>query len=136
MVSLSNSMMLVLADGTPPAHTDTATTATTATTQQPANGAAAQGPMGCGQGGITSFAPLILIFAVFYFMLIRPQQKKQKETEAMRSSIKKGDRVLTTGGLYGTVVGEREGIVVLKVADDVKMEFSREAIIQVKERSG
>jgi preprotein translocase subunit YajC len=72
---------------------------------------------------------------IVYFMVIRPQQRKQKETEAMRASIRKGDRVLTTGGLYGTVVGERNGIVVLKVADDVKMEFSRDAIIQVKERS-
>jgi preprotein translocase subunit YajC len=79
---------------------------------------------------------LAVTVGIVYFMIIRPQQKKQKETEAMRSSIKKGDRVLTTGGLYGTVVGEKEGIVVLKVADDVKMEFSREAIIQVKERSG
>ena len=79
---------------------------------------------------------LAVTVGIVYFMIIRPQQKKQKETDAMRSSIKKGDRVLTTGGLYGTVVGEKEGIVVLKVADDVKMEFSREAIIQVKERSG
>jgi len=79
---------------------------------------------------------LAVTVGIVYFMIIRPQQKKQKETEAMRSSIKKGDRVLTTGGLYGTVVGEKEDIVVLKVADDVKMEFSREAIIQVKERSG
>jgi preprotein translocase subunit YajC len=69
-------------------------------------------------------------------MIIRPQQRKQKETEAMRSSIRKGDRVLTTGGLFGTVVGERDDVVVLKVADDVKMEFARESIIQVKERSG
>jgi preprotein translocase subunit YajC len=73
---------------------------------------------------------------IVYFMIIRPQQRKQKETEAMRASIRKGDRVLTTGGLYGTVVGERDGIVVLKVADDVKLEFAREAIVQVKERSG
>ncbi len=73
---------------------------------------------------------------IVYFMIIRPQQRKQKETEAMRSSIRKGDRVLTTGGLYGTVVGEKEGIVVLKVADDVKMEFAKDSIIQVKERSG
>lgn len=79
---------------------------------------------------------LAVTVGIVYFMIIRPQQKKQKETEAMRSSIKKGDRVLTTGGLYGTVVGEKEDIVVLKVADDVKMEFSRESIIQVKERSG
>ncbi len=73
---------------------------------------------------------------IVYFMIIRPQQRKQKETEAMRSSIKKGDRVLTTGGLFGTVVGERDGVVVLKVSDDVKMEFARDAIVQVKERSG
>jgi preprotein translocase subunit YajC len=71
---------------------------------------------------------------IVYFMIIRPQQKRQKETDAMRASIKKGDRVLTTGGLYGTVVGEKDGVVVLKVADDVKLEFSRDAIIQVKER--
>ena len=73
---------------------------------------------------------------IVYFMIIRPQQRKQKETEAMRSSIRKGDRVLTTGGLFGTVVGEKEGIIVLKVADDVKMEFARDSIVQVKERSG
>ena len=76
-----------------------------------------------------------ITIGIVYFMIIRPQQRKQKETEAMRSSIRKGDRVLTTGGLYGTVVGEREGVV-LKVSDDVKMEFAREAIVQVKERSG
>ncbi len=79
---------------------------------------------------------LAVTVGIVYFMIIRPQQRKQKETEAMRSSIRKGDRVLTTGGLYGTVVGEREGVVVLKVAEDVKMEFAREAIVQVKERSG
>jgi preprotein translocase subunit YajC len=73
---------------------------------------------------------------IVYFMIIRPQQRKQKETEAMRSSIRKGDRVLTTGGLYGTVVGEKEGIVVLKVSDDVKMEFAKDSIVLVKERSG
>lgn len=78
---------------------------------------------------------LAVTVGIVYFMIIRPQQKKQKETEAMRASIRKGDRVLTTGGLYGTVVGEREGVVVLKVADDVKLEFARDAIVQVKERS-
>lgn len=79
---------------------------------------------------------LAVTVGIVYFMIIRPQQRKQKETDAMRASIRKGDRVLTTGGLYGTVVGERDGIVVLKVADDVKLEFAREAIVQVKERSG
>ena len=71
---------------------------------------------------------------IVYFMIIRPQQRKQKETAAMLSSIRKGDRVLTTGGLFGTVVGTKDDVVVLKVADDVKMEFSRQAIVQIKER--
>ncbi|MEK7316595.1 MAG: preprotein translocase subunit YajC, partial [Candidatus Eisenbacteria bacterium] len=71
---------------------------------------------------------------IFYFMIIRPQQKRQKETEAMLASVKKGDRVLTTGGIYGTVVGTKDDVVVLKVTDEVKMEFSRASIVQVKER--
>lgn len=73
---------------------------------------------------------------IVYFMIIRPQHRKQKETAAMLASIRKGDRVLTTGGLFGTVVGTKDDVVVLKVADDVKMEFSRQAIVQIKERSG
>jgi preprotein translocase subunit YajC len=85
---------------------------------------------------IMHMVPLLAVtFGIIYFMIIRPSQKKQKETEAMRSSIRKGDRVLTTGGLFGTVVGEHDGIVVLKVADDVKVEFAKESIIQVKEKS-
>jgi len=82
---------------------------------------------------VTLLGPIV---GIVYFMMIRPQQRRQKETEAMRSSIRKGDRVLTTGGLFGTVVGERDDVVVLKVADDVKMEFARDSIVQVKERSG
>jgi preprotein translocase subunit YajC len=79
-------------------------------------------------------AILAITVGIFYFMIIRPQQKRQKETEAMLASIRKGDRVLTSGGLFGTVVGTKDDIVVLKVSDDVKMEFSRASIVQVKER--
>jgi len=79
-------------------------------------------------------AILAITVGIFYFMIIRPQQKRQKETEAMLSSIRKGDRVLTTGGIFGTVVGTKDDVVVLKVSDDVKMEFSRASIVQVKER--
>jgi preprotein translocase subunit YajC len=81
---------------------------------------------------------LAITVGIFYFLIIRPQQRKQKETEAMLASIRKGDRVLTSGGLYGTVIGKgpKDDVVVLKVADDVKMEFSRQAIVQVVERSG
>jgi preprotein translocase subunit YajC len=90
------------------------------------------------------FAVLAITIGIFYFMIIRPQQKKQKDTEAMLRAITKGDRVLTSGGVFGTVVGkkgEKEDIVVLKVsevalkgAEDVKMEFSRQSIVQVLER--
>jgi len=100
---------------------------------------AAQGVAEAAPSPMDQMIHMVLLLGVtigiVYFMIIRPQQKKQRETDAMRSSIKKGDRVLTTGGMYGTVVGEKDQIVVLKVADDVKLEFAREAIIQVKERS-
>ena len=68
------------------------------------------------------------IFAVFYFLLIRPQQKQKKERERMLASVKKGDRVVTSSGMHGTVVGLNEHTVVLKVADQVKLEFDRSAI--------
>lgn len=77
---------------------------------------------------------LAITVGIFYFMIIRPQQKRQKETAAMLASIKKGDRVLTTGGIFGIVVGTKDDVVVLKVTDEVKMEFSRASIVQVKER--
>jgi preprotein translocase subunit YajC len=79
-----------------------------------------------------TFAPLIAIAFIFYFMIIRPQQRKQKDTERMLAAIKKGDRVLTSGGIFGTVVGAKDQVVVLKVAEDVKVEFSRQSIVQVQ----
>jgi len=80
------------------------------------------------------FAILAITIGIFYFMIIRPQQKKQKETEQMLQSIRKGDRVLTSGGIFGTVVGEKGDkgeVVVVKVSDEVKMEFTRQSIVQV-----
>jgi len=81
---------------------------------------------------------LAITIGIFYFLIIRPQQKKQRETEEMLKSVRKGDRVLTSGGLYGTVVGNgsKDDVVVLRVSEDVKMEFSRSAIVQVVERGG
>ena len=81
------------------------------------------------------FAILAITIGIFYFMIIRPQQKKQKETDAMLQAISKGDRVLTSGGVFGTVVGKKtDDVIVLKVADDVKMEFSKASIVRVLER--
>lgn len=71
------------------------------------------------------------IFLIIYFLIIRPQQQKQKTLEKMLVGLKKGDRVLTTGGIYGTVVGVDDPKVVLRIADDLKVEFAKNAIVQV-----
>ncbi len=76
------------------------------------------------------------IFAIFYFLLIRPQQRQKRDREAMLGSLKKGDRVVTTGGLYGTVTGLEEQKVVLRVTDQVKLEFDRTAIGRIVEGQG
>lgn len=75
------------------------------------------------------------LFAIFYFLLIRPQQKQRKEREAMLTSVKRGDRVVTSSGLHGTVVGLNEHTVVLKVTDQVKLEFDRSAIGRIVAQS-
>ena len=71
------------------------------------------------------------IFLILYFLLIRPQQQKQKKLDQMLKELKKGDRVVTSGGIIGTVVGLDDGKAVLKIADDVKVEFTKGAITQV-----
>jgi preprotein translocase subunit YajC len=92
--------------------------------------AMAPSPGGGGNGGgIMSVLPLMIgMFAIMYFLIIRPQQKQRRERENLLRAIKKGDRVVTTGGLYGTVVGLSEHTVTLKVADQVKLDFERGAI--------
>jgi preprotein translocase subunit YajC len=84
---------------------------------------------GGSSGGIMSVLPLMIgMFAIMYFLIIRPQQKQRREREDLLRAIKKGDRVVTTGGLYGTVVGLSEHTVTLKVADQVKLDFERGSI--------
>ena len=84
--------------------------------------AMAPSPGGGGNGGgIMSVLPLMIgMFAIMYFLIIRPQQKQKRERENLLRAIKKGDRVVTTGGLYGTVVGLSEHTVTLKVAVSVE----------------
>ena len=77
---------------------------------------------------LLQFLPL---FIILYLLLIRPQQQQKKKLEAMLKELKKGDRVLTTGGIFGTVIGVDGAKAVLKIADDVKVEFSKSAIVQV-----
>lgn len=77
---------------------------------------------------LVQFAPFILIFAVFWFLLIRPQQKRQREHQEMVSSLKKGDKVITNGGIHGTVVGVADRVVVLRIAENVKIEVAKNAV--------
>ena len=78
---------------------------------------------------ILAFAPLVLMFVVFYFLLIRPQQKRQKELNQMIQELKKGDRVVTSGGIIGTIAGIQNDYVILKVGDgETKIEVLKSAI--------
>jgi preprotein translocase subunit YajC len=80
-----------------------------------------------GAGGFSAFIPIILMFVIFYFLLIRPQQKKTKEHREMISSLKKGDRIITSGGMHGRITGikESEGVLIVEIADKVRVKVAR-----------
>lgn len=82
-------------------------------------------------GGLESFLPLILIFVVFYFLLIRPQQKKMKQHREMLSALRRGDRVVTGGGIIGHVVRVDDQDVTVEIADNVKIKVVRSTIQEV-----
>ena len=88
---------------------------------QPQNGDA-------GGGGMMTIVMFAAIIAIFYFLIIRPQNKKRKETEKMLSALKKGDKVVTIGGIHGTIQSVKEQTVILRIDDNTKIEFSRSAI--------
>jgi preprotein translocase subunit YajC len=93
---------------------------------------APQGAEGGGAGSmISTFIPFILIIGIFYFLIIRPQNKKQKETQRMLSAIKKGDKIVTIGGVHGVIQNVKDSSVVVKVDENTKIEFSRSAIASV-----
>ena len=92
------------------------------------NIAYAMGPGGAGGeggGGFSTFIPLILMFVIFYFLLIRPQQKKTKEHRQMVSNLKKGDRIVTSGGLHGRITGLSDTILTVEIADKVRVKIAR-----------
>lgn len=107
----------------PPSASPAATSASTETTPP----AESPGFM----GSIGSFLPLIAIFAVFYFVLIGPERKARKKREGMLRELKKGDKVLTTSGMYASVVAIHEDEVTLQIADDVRARFTRAAVQSV-----
>ncbi|HJV44282.1 MAG TPA: preprotein translocase subunit YajC [Bacillota bacterium] len=84
-----------------------------------------------GGGFLGSVLPLVLMFAIFYFLLIRPQQKKQKQRNSMLSELKKGDKVVTIGGIHGTIVELKEDTAILKISEATRITIERGAINQV-----
>lgn len=93
-----------------------------------AQGAAAGGSM---PPTLVSFAPLALVFVVFYLLLIRPQQQKAKEHRTMLANLKKNDEIITNGGLYGRVLGMADDIVTVEIAPNVKVRISRPQIANI-----
>ena len=85
-------------------------------------------PGGSGPSSPLSFLPIILIFAIFYFLVIAPARKRQKKLQETIDALERGDRVVTTGGIYGEVVSTEGGIVFLKVADNVRLKLAKSAI--------
>ena len=82
-------------------------------------------------GGFTPIITFALVIGIFYFLIIRPQNKKQKKTKAMIASVEKGDKVTTIGGLRGTVDAVKDNIVSVRVYNDIKIEFNKSALAEV-----
>jgi preprotein translocase subunit YajC len=93
----------------------------------------AMAPQGQGGGGslVTTLIMFALIFFIFYFMIIRPQQKRQKEREKLLSNLKKGDKVITAGGVHGTIIALEEKTVLVQIAENVKVKVERGSISNV-----
>ena len=90
---------------------------------QPAGAAGQSNPL-------LTFLPLILVFVVFYFFMIRPQMKKQKDMNNYRSSLKKGDKIVTTGGIYGRIIEVKDNFVTIDVGGDVRLKVDKSALLK------
>lgn len=84
---------------------------------------------------LLSLLPLILIFVVFYFLLILPQQRKQKQHRKLLGSLQKGDRVITSSGIHGTIVNVKEHTIMLLIADGVKVEIEKGNVVNVSNKT-
>ena len=84
-----------------------------------------------GTAALVQFLPIVAIGLVFYFLVIAPANKQRKNTQEMLSALKKGDRVITTGGIYGTIQGVEAEVVYLKIAENVKVKVARSAVTSV-----
>lgn len=88
-------------------------------------------PEGSGGSAYGNIIFLVAIIAVFYFLIIRPQQKRQKERDHMITALKKGDKVITSGGVHGNIVGMDDKTVLVQIADNVKVKMDRTAITSI-----
>ena len=93
------------------------------------------GAAGQGTGGFSAFIPLILMFVIFYFLLIRPQQKKTKEHREMITRLKKGDRIVTSGGLHGRITAVGETTMTVEIAEKVRVKINRGNVAQLAQPS-
>jgi len=92
-------------------------------------------PGGAGPGFADQMMLILIIFGIFYFIVFRPMRKGQREVEKMRGELKNGDRIVTSGGIYGTVVGVSEESIQLRVADQVKIQVAKSAVARLVEES-
>lgn len=93
----------------------------------------AQSQAGPGTGGtLLSLVPFVLIFVIFYVLLILPQRKRQKELKSMQESLKKGDKVLTSSGIWGTITNMGKSTVTIQIADNTKVKMQRESISRLR----
>ncbi len=83
---------------------------------------------GQGQSALTSLVPLVVMLGIFYFLLIAPMRKRQKQQEQMIADLKTGDRVVTAGGIYGTIVGIKDDRLTVRIADQVKVEITKSSV--------
>jgi len=90
---------------------------------------------GTGGGGLGAFLPLIIIFAIFYFLLIRPQQKKSKQHKQLLADLKKGDKVVSSGGLHGIITGLADDVVTVEISPKVRVKITRGSIAGVIRKS-
>ncbi|MBE9542332.1 MAG: preprotein translocase subunit YajC [Proteobacteria bacterium] len=90
---------------------------------------------GTGGGGLGAFLPLIIIFAIFYFLLIRPQQKKSKQHKQLLTDLKKGDKVVSSGGLHGVITGLSDDVVTVEISPKVRVKITRGSIAGVIRKS-
>ena len=82
----------------------------------------------CGGGGIMGILPIVAMVAIFYFLIIRPQQKQQKKLQQMRESLVKGDKVVTSGGIHGVVTNIKGSVLTIRIADSVKVDVEKDSV--------